>query len=432
MKKQVLFIIVLTIMGLTTSLYSQDLNLVAGSDSNVNIKGGFGNSGTGGNVNITAGDSHYEGGNVNISSNITEAYEEDGDIILNSGHGLIKLQTSWGYLDIGPRNSAWCHYNTNRPKHYFNKPVTVNNTLSSYNSNLILEGASGKFVDLRSKSSTYGVIIREYNSSDFGNLEVTSAGLGIGYNTSGSHLTIGANGRMYMAGQSMPRWNNSFSSYVMESKYYYGHSNSGDIYLGESNNDIYVRGKIGIGTNGPNSKLDIRGDLRVGNGTKYIKMLYDGAHNIIECVGSSTLVNYYNREKIQFCGEVGMSKSLLVNNSIGIGTSTVPTGYKLAVDGRIIAEELVIDLSENWPDYVFKDTYKLRPLSEVEKFVQSNHHLPEIPSETEIEENGVSVGMMNNLLLKKIEEITLYLIEQEKEIESLKSECHELRNKLNQ
>lgn len=110
----------------------------------------------------------------------------------------------------------------------------------------------------------------------------------------------------------------------------------------------------------------------------------------------------------------------------------VPSGFKLAVGGKIIAEELVIKLQSNWPDYVFSNDYKLMQLSDVESFIIENGHLPSMPNAEQIEENGVEVGEMNSLLLKKIEELTLYIIELNKEVSKLKLEIDNIQQQDNQ
>jgi len=101
--------------------------------------------------------------------------------------------------------------------------------------------------------------------------------------------------------------------------------------------------------------------------------------------------------------------------SVGINAISPPAIYKLAVGGKAIAEEIVVKLQANWPDYVFEDTYKLPSLLEVERYIRENKHLPEVPSAQEVKENGLAVGEMNALLLKKIEELTLYVVELKKE-----------------
>jgi hypothetical protein len=105
------------------------------------------------------------------------------------------------------------------------------------------------------------------------------------------------------------------------------------------------------------------------------------------------------------------------DGNVGVGT-TDPKGYKLAVAGQAIAEEIVVKLQANWPDYVFEKNYNLRPLAEVENFINQNKHLPEVPAAKEMEANGVNLGEMNMLLLKKVEELTLYVIELKKENEA--------------
>jgi hypothetical protein len=126
-------------------------------------------------------------------------------------------------------------------------------------------------------------------------------------------------------------------------------------------------------------------------------------------------------------------KGVILNNdgSMGVGLSSgvQPVGYKLAVGGDVIAERVVVKLQANWPDYVFKTGYSLRPLSEVEAFVKTNNHLPDVPSEAEIKEKGIDMEQMNATLLKKVEELTLYLIEQQKEVKTLREEVKQLRDK---
>jgi len=110
-------------------------------------------------------------------------------------------------------------------------------------------------------------------------------------------------------------------------------------------------------------------------------------------------------------------------NQIGINTTFIPSDYTFAVDGKIIAEEVRVRLSENWPDYVFQPSYDLMPLPELKKYITKHNHLPDVPSAAEIEEaGGTDVGAMNILLLKKVEELTLHVIQLQEEIETLKQQ----------
>lgn len=100
----------------------------------------------------------------------------------------------------------------------------------------------------------------------------------------------------------------------------------------------------------------------------------------------------------------------------------------MAVNGTIRAKEIKVE--SGWADFVFKKDYQLPTLKDVEKHINENGHLPNIPTEAEVKANGVNLGEMNTLLLQKIEELTLYIIKQEKTIESMKSEIKELKSSL--
>ena len=104
------------------------------------------------------------------------------------------------------------------------------------------------------------------------------------------------------------------------------------------------------------------------------------------------------------------------NGNIGIGATSIPSEYKLAVGGKIIAEEIKVKLQSSWPDYVFKKEYKLLSVEEVEEYIKKNGHLPKMPSAKEVAKGGFLLGEMNKKLLEKIEELTLYTIDQEKKL----------------
>lgn len=108
--------------------------------------------------------------------------------------------------------------------------------------------------------------------------------------------------------------------------------------------------------------------------------------------------------------------------SVLIGTEITPAGYKLAVNGKILCEELDVKLNADWPDYVFGKNYKLPSILETDQYIHDNGKLPGVPSSEEVKKDGVKVGEMNVILLKKIEELTLYVISLKKEIEDLKAD----------
>jgi hypothetical protein len=105
-------------------------------------------------------------------------------------------------------------------------------------------------------------------------------------------------------------------------------------------------------------------------------------------------------------------------------------GYKLAVNGGILCEVIKVMGDVPNSDFVFNEDYKLKSLAEIEAFVKSNKHLPEIPSADDFKKNGYKVGEMDDMLLRKVEELTLYVIELNKKVGALENENKELRNSI--
>ena len=97
----------------------------------------------------------------------------------------------------------------------------------------------------------------------------------------------------------------------------------------------------------------------------------------------------------------------------------------VAADGKIVAKEIIVTTS-NWADYVFKPNYKLTPLSELELKIKELGHLPGIPSKEEVKQNGVSINEIQVKMLEKIEELTLYMIELQKENEKLQAKINQI------
>ncbi|MEQ5790806.1 fibronectin type III domain-containing protein [Muricauda sp. NFXS6] len=114
------------------------------------------------------------------------------------------------------------------------------------------------------------------------------------------------------------------------------------------------------------------------------------------------------------------SGTVSYTGNVAIGTTTVPSGYQLAVEGHIRTREIRVD-QDVWPDYVFLDDYQLMSLSEIRTYIDINGHLPNIPSAKEVEANGLDLGEMNKLLLEKIEELTLHIIKLKEEVNTLKT-----------
>ncbi|WP_421876555.1 hypothetical protein [Marinoscillum sp.] len=145
---------------------------------------------------------------------------------------------------------------------------------------------------------------------------------------------------------------------------------------------------------------------------------------------------YSERLRVEHAGALYTSNYLEVDGTgdsyikgrLSVNGTDVPSGYDFAVDGKAIMEEVKVEVSGSWPDYVFTPDYKLRSLGETETYIQENQHLPNVPSAKEVAEEGISLGEMNAKLLEKVEELTLHLIKVNKENEKLRSSQEEIRN----
>jgi hypothetical protein len=119
---------------------------------------------------------------------------------------------------------------------------------------------------------------------------------------------------------------------------------------------------------------------------------------------------------------------LIADNTGKVGIGTTTPDQLLTVKGIIHSQEVRVDLTVPGPDYVFEKNYSLPALKEVKDYIDQHKHLPEVPSAIQMEKNGVQLGEMNMLLLKKVEELTLYVIEQNKKIE-LQQQQNEVQQK---
>jgi filamentous hemagglutinin family protein len=140
-----------------------------------------------------------------------------------------------------------------------------------------------------------------------------------------------------------------------------------------------------------------------------------------------------NKSGVVIGKELGGNGNLSVQGNLVVGSVTPVAGYKLQVEEGILAEKVKIALksSGDWSDYVFGQDYKLKPLSEVETFINRNKHLPGVPSANElVKEGGINVNEMFAMQMEKIEELTLYLIEVKKEINALKKENEVLKARI--
>jgi hypothetical protein len=185
------------------------------------------------------------------------------------------------------------------------------------------------------------------------------------------------------------------------------------------------RGYLGLGTTSPETMLHINAVerkalniYRQGNTSKYLSMWQGTNAAVIDPIGSGIL----------YVGGYDVPTTVLMAKSGGkVGIRTSEPLYPLDVNGIVRATEIKVEAQT--ADFVFEDDYQLKSLEEVEQFVQENKHLPDVPSAKQMEENGVGLAEMNKLLLQKVEELTLYMIEMQKIMKEQNIRINDLENR---
>ncbi|MEI6752545.1 MAG: hypothetical protein WCK78_05195 [Paludibacter sp.] len=211
---------------------------------------------------------------------------------------------------------------------------------------------------------------------------------------------------------------------------------------------ISAGGNVGIGTTNPGAKLDVAGNIQINS--KIGMALNDTLSNTHPSYNVyKNLSNYSLTWKMDSWTTNGPTLwqsawggmkfftngtprlSITNDGKVSIGTTDVDNtpNVLLTVKGTIHTKEVLVDLNAPLADYVFDESYQLMPLSQVKQYVKENNHLPEMPSAKEVDKNGLSIGEMQNKLLQKVEELTLYSIQQQEEIQLLKSEIQHLKQK---
>ncbi len=193
---------------------------------------------------------------------------------------------------------------------------------------------------------------------------------------------------------------------------------------------------VGIGTTNPEKKFTVQGSVLLGNGNHYENIILETGQSVTSfhgvfdikprtIPGSGTAKHLTHFKNVTNTSGTGTTRhNVAIDGNLALGTTTTGN-HKLAVEGSIGAREIKVEVG-TWSDFVFKKDYNLPTLQEVEKHIAQNGHLKDIPSATEVENNGIFLGEMDAKLLQKIEELTLYTIQQQKEIDTQKEKIQQI------
>ncbi|WP_369012987.1 hypothetical protein [Flavobacterium anhuiense] len=249
--------------------------------------------------------------------------------------------------------------------------------------------------------------------------------------TANDHSTIALGAVNTISGTGAGQW--TLIRYPAQNNYMFGmrYNNATDFF------NILTNGNVGIGVFNPTNKLDVSGSglfqgaitssiSDAGGGKIQLQNPSKSANGIASMWAIYNMTGVYGNS-LQFwaydnlgCG-TGLCQNrftIMDNGNVGIG-ATNPSN-KLEVNGTIHSKEVKVDMN-GWSDFVFKKEYNLPTLEEVEKHIAEKGHLENIPREEEVLKNGIDLGEMNAKLLQKIEEMTLYIIDQNRRIEKLES-----------
>ncbi len=371
--------------------------------------------------------------NFNVGIGIRDPKEKlhiDGSVRGNQ-NGALRISTGNGYIDLGPKSSSYANIETDRNYFSFNKSVYATGFSSSSTNPLQLQtNGTSRITILNSGNVGIGTTTPAEKLHINGSVRGNQNGA-LRISTGNGYIDLGPKSSSYA---SIETDRNYFS--FNKSVYATGFSSSSTNPLqlqtnGTSRMTILNNGYVGLATTTPAEQFQI-GDLWTfhNGGTKYMgyNIRYISNKDVRIADGYSSRIALSQDGDIRLeTGGTGAAnstvspKGMLILTSLGnVGIGTTNThSYKLAVAGNILAEEVVVKLQGDWPDYVFNTDYSAPSIEQIEEHIQEKGHLPHVPSAEEINKSGINLGQMDALLLQKIEELTLLIIRQNKVIQEL-------------
>lgn len=202
--------------------------------------------------------------------------------------------------------------------------------------------------------------------------------------------------------------------------------------------DVEVQSRLRVNTINQNGRVHIKNTDNIGSNATAIRIEADnngpetsyGTFVTATNSGTGNAIGHYSAVYTENDLAYRGDGNVYFTGDLRVGQNVDPYDgvYKVVVDGKILSEEVRVQNSLGWPDYVFDKNYKLRSLKEVENFIKKYNHLPNIPSAKKIEQEGIILGEMQTRMMEKIEELTLYILAQQKEIDQIKSLLKDIKN----
>lgn len=351
-------------------------------------------------------------------------------------------------------------WNTNGSNIYYNGPGNVGIGITApvgkfqvYGGNAYLWGLNlgyGTNPAVLTTDDNSKALSLQINGTEYARLH-NNGNFGIGTTTPGEKLSV--SGNVQLSGQIYWNWPNRTIEQVVQpdgtsivmrfrnSMYTSDQNPNGGFDFTDPGGGSVLRivnGSVGIAGIVPTEKLQV-------NGSAYTST--ESAGFIADVAGQKRvgLIKYFGREagiwrtatqkfeigRVDVASLPGTPSVFTTDfyvggdGNIGIGTND-PKGYRLAVNGDAIFTKIKVKAYSTWPDYVFQKAYVLQPLCEVEQFIQQYQRLPGMPSAAEVEKNGIDLGDNQSALLRKIEELTLYVIDINKKNEALQKQVNDL------